>query len=136
MTEPLKVAVVTGASRGIGRSVALRFAREGYEVWALARSSDALEKLSQEAAETGGKVHTLKVDAQQSTELLAACATVLARGPVPRVLVNNAGIAPSSPLGKTRLEDYERSMAVNTTAPFLMCRELVPAMAKEGGGRV
>ncbi|HLK99034.1 MAG TPA: SDR family oxidoreductase [Myxococcaceae bacterium] len=132
MTTSKKSAVVTGASRGIGRAVALGFAREGYEVWALARSAESLESLR---AEAGEALHPLAVDVTDEAAVLAACRTVLQAGP-PRVLVNNAGISLSAPLTKTRTEDLARVMAVNVTAPFLFCRELIPAMATAGGGRV
>jgi NAD(P)-dependent dehydrogenase (short-subunit alcohol dehydrogenase family) len=131
-TPNRKLAVVTGASRGIGRAVALAFAREGYDVWALARSAEALEALRQEGGEA---IRPLSVDVADEAAVLAACRTVLGSG-VPRVLVNNAGIAISAPLAKTGTEDFHRVMAVNVTAPFLFCRELMPAMAAAGGGRV
>lgn len=124
--------VVTGASRGIGRAIALRFARAGMQVWALARSLDALDSLTKEA---GGDVRPLTFDAADPAEPERVAKRILESG-VPRVLVNNAGIALSAPLGKTSLDDYERTMAVNVRAPYLLCRELMPAMAKAGGGRV
>ncbi len=124
--------MVTGASRGIGRAVALAFVREGYEVWALARAAEALEALRREAGEA---VRPLPVDVADEAAVLAACRTVLEVG-APRVLVNNAGITLSAPMVKTRTEDLARVMAVNVTAPFLFCRELIPPMVQAGGGRV
>ena len=132
MTTPRKIAVVTGASRGIGRAVALSFVGEGYDVFALARSAESLESLRNEAGEA---LRPLAVDVTDEAAVLGACKTVLQAGP-PRVLVNNAGISLSAPLTKTRTEDLARVMAVNVTAPFLFCRELIPAMAAAGGGRV
>ncbi|NMO17141.1 SDR family oxidoreductase [Pyxidicoccus fallax] len=132
MTTTQKSVVVTGASRGIGRAVALSFAREGYNVWALARSASALESLRKEGGE---RIRTHEVDVVDEAALLAACKRILAEG-APRVLVNNAGITVSAPLTKTRTEDLARVMAVNVTAPFILCRELMPAMAQAGGGRV
>ncbi|MDY7229269.1 SDR family NAD(P)-dependent oxidoreductase [Hyalangium rubrum] len=132
MTTPRKTAVVTGASRGIGRAVALAFIREGYDVWALARSAEALDGLRKEAGEA---LRPLAVDVADEAAVLTACRTVLQAG-TPQVLVNNAGISLSAPLTKTRTEDLQRVLAVNVTAPFIFCRELVPAMAAAGGGRV
>ncbi|XXF79474.1 SDR family NAD(P)-dependent oxidoreductase [Myxococcaceae bacterium GXIMD 01537] len=132
MTTPSKTVVVTGASRGIGRAVARAFAREGYAVWALARSAEALEELRREVGES---LRPLAVDVADEAAVLAACDTVRAAG-APWALVNNAGIALSAPLTKTGTEDFQRIMAVNVTAPFLFCRELLPAMAAAGGGRV
>jgi NAD(P)-dependent dehydrogenase (short-subunit alcohol dehydrogenase family) len=132
MTTPKKTAVVTGASRGIGRALALSFIQAGYDVWALARSAEALEELRREAGEA---LRPLAVDVADEAALLAACRTVL-QGSAPYVLVNNAGISHSAPLTKTRTEDLQRVMAVNVTAPYLLCRELIPAMIAAGGGRI
>ncbi len=66
--------MVTGASRGIGRAVALAFIREGYTVWALARSAEALEALR---AETGEALRPLPLDVTDEAALLAACRTIL-----------------------------------------------------------
>ncbi|MFP2926260.1 SDR family NAD(P)-dependent oxidoreductase [Pyxidicoccus sp. 3LG] len=132
MTTTHKTVVVTGASRGIGRAVALAFAREGYGVWALARNADALASLRSEGGE---RIRPHAVDVADEAALLAISKTILAEG-APRVLVNNAGITVSAPLTKTRTEDLARVMAVNVTAPFILCRELMPAMAQSGGGRV
>lgn len=132
MTTTHKTVVVTGASRGIGRAVALAFAREGYGVWALARSAESLESLR---AEGGERIRTHAVDVADEAALLAACQRILEDG-TPRVLVNNAGITVSAPLTRTSTQDLARVMAVNVTAPFILCRELMPAMAQQGGGRV
>ncbi|MGZ3458117.1 MAG: SDR family NAD(P)-dependent oxidoreductase [Archangium sp.] len=132
MTTPKKTAVVTGASRGIGRALVQAFVKEGYEVWALARAAEALETL---ARESGGAVRPLALDVADEAAVLAASQKILEVG-TPRVLVNNAGITVSAPLNKTSTQDFQRVMAVNVTAPFLFCRELIPAMAAAGGGRV
>ncbi|HYI01753.1 SDR family oxidoreductase, partial [Hyalangium sp.] len=132
MTTPRKTAVVTGASRGIGRAVALAFIHAGYDVWALARSKEALDTLQLEA---GDALRPLAVDVVDEAAVLAACRAILLAG-APHVLVNNAGISVSAPLAKTRTEDLARVMAINVTAPYLFCRELMPAMATAGGGRV
>ena len=132
MTTPKKTAVVTGASRGIGRALVQAFVKEGYAVWALARAAEALETL---ARESGGAVRPLALDVADEAAVLAASQRILEAG-TPRVLVNNAGVTVSAPLNKTSTQDFQRVMAVNVTAPFLFCRELIPAMAAAGGGRV
>src|SRR5258708_3543954 len=131
-----RTAVVTGASRGIGRAIAIALAREQYAVWALARSADQLDALCSEAAAMNGEVRSLKVDLSDAQQVLQSCALVLKEAGPPWVLVNNAGITLSASLARTRNEDFERLYRVNTLAPFLLCRELIPAMASAGGGRV
>jgi NAD(P)-dependent dehydrogenase (short-subunit alcohol dehydrogenase family) len=129
-------AVITGASRGIGRAAALRFAQEGYGVWALARSIENLESLKREVADQQVEVRALRVDVSKREEVITACKVILAEKGPPAVLVNNAGIALSAPLAKTEAEAFDRLMAINAVAPFFFCRELMPAMAGAGGGRV
>ncbi len=119
-----KLAVVTGASRGIGLAIARACLEAGYRVLGLSRSAPPLD----------GVTH-LPFDAADEASVLAAARQVLGVG-VPWLLVNNAGIALSAPLAKTSSEDHARLMAVNLTAPFLLCRELLPQMAKAGAGRV
>lgn len=132
MASSLPFAVVTGASRGIGRAVALRFARHGYQVWALARSAADLESLRGEAPD---RVRPLVVDGTDETALRAACQTMVQEG-APAVLVNNAGIAVSAPLARTTMADFDRTMAINLRAPFVLCQELVPGMQARRAGRV
>jgi NAD(P)-dependent dehydrogenase (short-subunit alcohol dehydrogenase family) len=127
-----KCAVVTGASRGIGQAIALRFVQGGYKVWAIARSEEGLEKLARSA---GSQIHPLPIDLSQPEQVVAG-ARLIAQAGAPDVLVNNAGVTKSSPLTELGLEDFERVMAVNLTAAFLLCRELLPTMAEAKRGRV
>jgi len=129
-------AVITGASRGIGRSAALRFAQQGYRVLGLARSLENLEALEREISRKGGELRPMRVDASKRSEVIAACEAILSKSGPPAVLINNAGTALSAPLAKTKAEDFDRLMAINTVAPFFFCQGLMPAMAAAGGGRV
>jgi len=129
-------AVITGASRGIGRAAALRFAEGGYRVFGLARSLEILERLQREISIKGGELKPMRVDASKRPEVIAACEAILSKSGPPAVLINNAGIALSAPLARTKAEDFDQLMAINLVAPFFFCQGLMPAMAAAGGGRV
>ena len=119
-----RIAVVTGASRGIGLAIARACVEAGYRVYGLSRS-----------APPSGDITHVPFDAADADSVVTAARRVLEEG-IPYLLVNNAGIALSASLAKTSLEDHARTMAVNLNAPFLLCRELLPQMAKAGAGRV
>ena len=123
----MKTVAVTGASRGIGREVALKFRKEGWAVHAVARDVAACKSL-------GGDITAHEADLSDAAAT-AGVAEALAKANVD-VLVNNAGIAMSAPIHKTSDADYARVMAINLTAPFVLCRTLLPKMAERGGGRI
>lgn len=122
----VKQVAVTGAGRGIGRSIAERFLEGGWKVWALCRQKPALE----------GNVHHVPFDADDERSVMDAARTLTTDAGHLTALVNNAGIAISSPLHKTSTAEFERTMRINVTAPFLLTRELSGAMVKAGHGRI
>jgi NAD(P)-dependent dehydrogenase (short-subunit alcohol dehydrogenase family) len=123
----MKTVAVTGASRGIGREVALKFLKEGWAVHAVARDLAALKAL-------GTEVTAYEADLSDAAAT-AGIAEALTKANVD-VLVNNAGIAISAPIHKTSDADYARLMAINVTAPFVLSRALLPGLASRGGGRI
>jgi len=128
------VAVVTGAGRGIGRTIALRLARGGFHIAAAARSQDELAA-TQEAVETTGRrceaVRTDVTDPRQVSDLVARCLDAWGRIDV---WVNNAGAAPVARIADMDLAVFERMMAVNCHAVFYGCRAVWPIMKRQGGG--
>ena len=127
----VKQVAVTGAGRGIGRSIAERFLAEGWRVWALARQESSIESLRSK-----GDLHFVSFDAADELSVMKAANELTTAAGHLTALVNNAGIAISAPLHKTSTEDFERTMRVNVTAPFLLIRELSGAMVKAGSGRI
>jgi NAD(P)-dependent dehydrogenase (short-subunit alcohol dehydrogenase family) len=129
-----RVAVVTGASRGIGRATALALARAGHRVVAVARSGDLLEELA--AAEPRIEALPASIDSAEG------CLEVIeiAHGRVGRatILVNNAGRAGwnDRPIWEQDREGWRATMAVNLDAPFELTRGFVPDMVEEGWGRI
>jgi NAD(P)-dependent dehydrogenase (short-subunit alcohol dehydrogenase family) len=126
-----RVALVTGASRGIGEAVARRLSGEGLRVALMGRDRAALDQL---AAALSTRAFACDLTDQTAVaEQLASVEREL--GPVD-VLVNNAGVAESAPLELTDDALIERTFAVNVWPVMRLCRALVPAMAKRGWGRV
>ncbi len=126
-----RVALVTGGGRGIGRAVARRLAAEGARVVVSGRGVAELEAT---AVEIRGIALPFDVaDRAALAPFLAALARQA--GPID-ILVNNAGIAESSPFDRTDDARWDRILEVNATAPFRLCRALVPGMIARGWGRV
>ncbi len=123
-----RVAVVTGASRGIGRAVAHRLATDGLDVLALGRDPTSL-------ADTAALHGRISVDHLDVTDE-ARVADVIGSLPRVDVLVNNAGIAGSNPLGRITLEEWNRHLAVNATGVFLCTRAVLGGMKDRNWGRV
>ncbi len=123
-----KTAVVTGASRGIGRAVAQRLAGAGAEVVGLGRDPEALA----ETAGSSPSIATMSCDVTSEPGVEAVFAEI---GRVD-VLVNNAGIATSNPLHRTTLEEWERTHAVNATGAFLCTKAVLPGMLERRWGRI
>ncbi len=119
------LALVTGASRGIGLAVAERLGAAGAHVVRLARS------LADRSA-TGRT--DLRCDLTDPAQVERAVARVLAERGVPAIVVNNAGIFFIKPVAETTPEDFARTLAVNLTAPFLLARALVPHLVQRGAG--
>jgi NAD(P)-dependent dehydrogenase (short-subunit alcohol dehydrogenase family) len=120
--------VVTGASRGIGRAVAHRMAADGYEVLATGRDEAALAETADTAPAT---IETARLDVSNPAEI-----DELFAGLDVDVLVNNAGVAPSAPVHRTTLEDWEWVIRVNATGPFLCTRAVLPGMRERDHGRI
>lgn len=120
--------VVTGGSRGIGRAVAHRMAADGYEVVATGRDEAAL---AETAGSAPGPVKTAQLDVTDPDAVGA-----FFDGLAVDVLVNNAGVAPSAPVHRTTLEDWEWALKVNATGPFLCTRAVLAGMRDRDRGRI
>jgi NAD(P)-dependent dehydrogenase (short-subunit alcohol dehydrogenase family) len=130
-----KVALVTGAGRGIGLATARRFLAEGWKVALLEVDRTTLEAAM---AALAAPEATLAVpcDVADPAQVRQAVAAAAARFGRIDALVNNAGIAIFRPILETTLEDWQRILAVNLTGPFLMVQAVAPVMAEGGGGAI
>ncbi|MEV0716244.1 SDR family NAD(P)-dependent oxidoreductase [Asanoa sp. NPDC050611] len=128
-----RVALVTGAGRGIGRAVAQRLSRQGLRVALVARTD---EELAETAAGCAGPAVCVKADVTDPDQIESAYAVAeRAWGPV-EVLVAGAGAGHSARLERTTDADWQRMLDLNLTAPFRCIRRAVPAMRAAGWGRV
>jgi 3-oxoacyl-[acyl-carrier protein] reductase len=130
------LAVVTGASRGIGRAAALAFARRGLSVALLGNPGARLEEAAAEVRALGVAGRAFGCDVSSVAAVDRAASEVLATLGVPRVVVNNAGIVRRGVLvHETRAEDWDEVLAVNLRGPFLVSRAFLPPMLAAGRGR-
>lgn len=132
-----QVAVVTGASRGIGRAIALALAAEGARVVVnYASSSASAEAVAAEIAELGSQAITLQADVSQPDQVEAMFSAVLDKWGRVDVLVNNAGIARDALLLRMKLEDWQAVLDLNLTGVFLCTKAASKVMLKQRSGRI
>ncbi len=131
-----RVALVTGASRGIGRATALALARAGCNVALASRHNERMLDVAAEIAAAGARSFPVEIDVTDPISVEAGVAAVAAAlGPV-NVLVNNAGMASSKPFQKLTIEDWGRVFAVNALGPFLVTHACLPPMIAAEWGRI
>ncbi len=132
-----EVAIITGGSRGIGRALAVEFAREGARVALAARSQAELEETERQVRAAGGQALVVPTDLAKVEDVDAMVAAARkAFGPVD-ILVNNAGIAgPTALCEDVKPEDWDYTMAVNVKGPFLCCRAVLREMKQRRKGRI
>ncbi len=134
MASRSRVAVVTGAARGIGRRVALELAERGYRI--AANDLGVPEKALEELERFGAATLSLPGDVSDEETVRRMVGAVMDGFGRVDVLVNNAGISLISPAEETTLADWRRVLEVNLTGPFLMCRELGKEMLEQGSGSI
>jgi NAD(P)-dependent dehydrogenase (short-subunit alcohol dehydrogenase family) len=129
----LSIALVTGASRGIGAACARALSGAGHRVALVARNQESLESV---AAGLSGESLVLPTDVLDPIALDAAFARVEREWGAVEILVVNAGAAMSAPLVRTTDQDWQRMLDVNLTAPFRCLRRALPSMTQAGFGRI
>ena len=130
-----RVAIVTGASRGIGRAVAMRLARDGATVVAAARGDHAAEVVAEIAA-AGGRGETASVDVTEEDGVEAMVRTALDRHGRIDILVNNAGITRDRLLLRMTRGDWDAVIATNLTGAFTCSRAVLRPMVRQRSGRI
>ena len=132
----MPVALITGASRGIGAAAARRFAAAGYELLLLARSQTALSALAEELRGLTASVTCAPLDLSDPHGIAAGLDQLCGQGGTPDVVINNAGMAYTGPMVEMPLEQWQSLLQLNLTAVFQVCQALVPRMRSHGGGHL
>lgn len=131
-----KVALVTGAGRGIGKIIALTLAEEGVTTVGTDLEAGGLEELAQTFAEQGWKGDTRVCNVRDPKAIAALIDSVVQTYGRIDILVNNAGVALSNPIDKQEPADWDLNIDTNLTGVFLMCRAVVPVMKRQMQGRI
>lgn len=131
-----KVAIVTGAGRGIGKAIALRLAREGADIVVCDVSSENIEAVSGEVRDLGRASLAVRVDVSSRRDVEDMVSAVIGRFSRIDVLVNNAGIILRAPLLEMKEEDWDRVIDVNLKGAFLCTQAVARHMVSQGGGRI
>jgi 3-oxoacyl-[acyl-carrier protein] reductase len=131
-----RIALVTGASQGIGRACALELARAGATVALAARSADKLAALAEEITASGGQAAAFTLDVAGEESLKSGAKAVLERYGKVEILVNNAGITRDGLMMRMKRADWDDVLSTNLTGAFLLTQALLPAMLKNRWGRI
>ena len=131
-----KIALVTGGGRGIGRAIALALAREGADVAVSARTAAEIERVAAEIEALGRQGFAVPCDVTRAAQVRSMVEAVCGRLGRIDVLVNNAGAGESAPFLKTDLEMWNRMLALNATAVYVVTRAVAQGMLARGYGRI
>jgi NAD(P)-dependent dehydrogenase (short-subunit alcohol dehydrogenase family) len=132
-----RVTLITGASQGIGRELALAFASTGDSLVLAARNAENLEETAAAAGGHGGEILVVPTDITDPDQVSALGRAARDRFGAVDVLVNNSGIGgPSGPLWELKLEEWRHTFAVNVEGVFLVSQEFLPSMIERGSGSV
>ncbi len=131
-----RVAMVTGASQGIGRDCALALAEHGADVALLARTREKLEAVAEEIRRLGRRALALPTDVTEAEQVKGAVARVLDEWGRIDILVNNAGITRDALLLRMKREDWDLVLQTNLTSVFLCCQAVLPTMVRARYGRI
>lgn len=131
-----QVAVITGASRGLGKSICMRFAELGIKIATIARSEEELVKLQEDVCKAGGSIITFKGDVTDYQNLGDIMRQTYETFGSIDILINNAGTGVDTPFEDLTLEDIDSTIDVNLKGVIYATKQVVPYMAKSGYGNI
>jgi len=131
-----KVALVTGAGRGIGRAVSLLLGKSGCRVVLAARTGDQLEEVQKEISARGGEALSIPTDLTKDEEINGLVGKIQQTWESVDILVNNAGWGKRAPVVKAKVEDWDQTFRLNLRAPMQLAKLLLPHMIEKGDGAV
>jgi NAD(P)-dependent dehydrogenase (short-subunit alcohol dehydrogenase family) len=131
-----KVAVITGASKGLGKAMALALAAEGAQIGLVSRNIEQLNEVGRAVKGAGGDARVFQADVADEEQVRKLERDVVGAFGKVNILINNAGINVHKPLVEFTLEEWHRVMNTNVTSVFLMCRSFIPHMKGTGYGRI
>ena len=129
----MKLAFITGASKGIGRSTAIAFANAGWDLILLSRDLEMMETLRDELSDTQSTINLVKCDLSNAYEIDNSVKESIKIYGCPSVLINNAGCAFNGNLVEMPLKKWQEIIQINLTSVFQVCSSIVPSMRKDGG---
>ncbi len=132
-----KVAIVTGAGRGIGEAISLAFGREGAHLMLAARTETEICAVAERVRSAGGDASSISMDVTKPDEVRRLVETTVTRYGPPAILVNCAGIyGPIGPFWQVDPDEWFRAVQINLYGTFLCCQAVVPFMVNQGGGKI
>src|SRR5437763_12347545 len=134
MSLAQRVALVTGASQGIGRTCALRFAKEGAAVAVAARNQEKLNELLHEITAAGGKAAAFALDVADEEQVKSGIKAAIAKFGKIDILVNNAGITRDQLVMRMKRADWDAVLQTNLTSAYLCIQNVIPSMLKQRWG--
>ena len=131
-----RVALVTGASKGIGHACALTLARHGASIAVAARNQQKLEELAAAITASGGKAVAFPLDVADEDQVKSAVKAVISQFGKVDILVNNAGITRDQLVMRMKRADWDSVLATNLTSAYLCIQSVIPSMLKQRWGRI
>src|SRR5579859_4585707 len=131
-----RIALVTGASQGIGRACAMRLAKDGASVALAARNVEKLQQVESEIVANGGQAASFAMDVAQEEQIRSATKAAIERFGKIDILVNNAGITRDQLMMRMKRADWDAVLQTNLTSAYLCIQAVIPSMLKQRWGRI